>query len=479
MNLNNLNPNVRNVEYAVRGEIAILAETLKDKLNKGENLPFNEITNINIGNPQQLKQKPITFFRQVSSLVENPDLLLDENREKVEALYPIDVIERAKKLVSSAGGSVGAYSHSMGIPYIRQQVAKFIEERDGYPADPEKIFLTAGASPAVQMILQCMIDKPNVGVMIPIPQYPLYTASLALFNSRAVPYYLNEEKAWGMDPNDLKEAIHKARQEGTDVRALVIINPGNPTGQCLSDENMKEIIEFCHRERLVLCADEVYQTNTYSEDLPFHSFKKILRSMGPDYEDFELFSFHSISKGVIGECGRRGGYVECVGIDPHIVEQMYKLASISLCPNVQGQIMVELMVNPPNPGEPSYDLYKKETDDIYHSLIRRSVKLYEAFNNLEGVTCSKAEGAMYLFPQIRLPARAIEAAKTAGKQPDAYYSLEMLKATGICVVPGSGFGQKDGTWHFRATFLPPEHTFDEFINLLKNFHEKFMDQHRD
>ncbi|ORX85886.1 PLP-dependent transferase [Basidiobolus meristosporus CBS 931.73] len=480
LTLENLNPRVKSVEYAVRGEIAILADTLKNKLAQGAQLPFKEITNINIGNPQQLKQKPITFFRQVASLVENPELLSDENREKVEALYPKDTIERAKKLVASAGGSVGSYSHSMGIPYIREQVAKFIERRDGFSSDPDSIFLTAGASPAVQLVLQCMIDKPEVGVLIPIPQYPLYTASLALFNGQPVPYYLDEENAWGMNIADLKKSVDEARRNGTDVRALVIINPGNPTGQCLTEENMRDVIDFCQRERLVLCADEVYQTNIYvPEERPFHSFKKVLKSMGSSYENVELFSFHSISKGMIGECGRRGGYVECTGIDPKVIDQMYKISSISLCPNVQGQVMMELMVNPPQPGEPSYELYKNEMDDIYTSLIRRSTKLASAFNGLEGVTCNKAEGAMYLFPQIRLPAKAIEAAKAAGKQPDAFYSLEMLKETGVCVVPGSGFGQQEGTWHFRATFLPPEHTFDEFINLLENFHKKFMSTYRD
>ncbi|KAK9760220.1 alanine transaminase, partial [Basidiobolus ranarum] len=136
LRIDSINPQVREVEYAVRGEIAIRAEELKNELEtKGADLPFKEIVNINIGNPQQLKQKPITFFRQVAALVEYPDLLLDENREKVKALFPTDAIQRAKLLVDACGGSVGAYSHSQGIPHIRKNVAKFIEERDGYPGD--------------------------------------------------------------------------------------------------------------------------------------------------------------------------------------------------------------------------------------------------------------------------------------------------------------------------------------------------------
>jgi aspartate/methionine/tyrosine aminotransferase len=145
--------------------------------------------------------------------------------------------------------------------------------------------------------------------MIPIPQYPLYTATLTLFNAQPVPYYLNEEDDWGLDISQLTSSLSAGRSKGLDIRALVIINPGNPTGQCLTENNMREIIDFCHNERIVLLADEVYQTNIYQPaERPFHSFKKVLRSMGRKYGQFELFSFHSVSKGMIGECGRRGGY---------------------------------------------------------------------------------------------------------------------------------------------------------------------------
>lgn len=95
-------------------------------------------------------------------------------------------------------GSVGAYSHSQGIPHIRESVAKFISERDGYPADPSKIFLTQGASAGVQLTLEMIVSHNKVGVMIPIPQYPLYTATLAVLDANPVPYYLDESKEWGL-----------------------------------------------------------------------------------------------------------------------------------------------------------------------------------------------------------------------------------------------------------------------------------------
>ena len=129
--------------------------------------------------------------------MEYPDLLKDENAELTSKLYPSDAITRAKLLLKNIG-SVGAYSHSQGIPLIRENVAKFISERDGYPSDPSKIFLTQGASAGVQLTLQMIVENSKVGIMIPIPQYPLYTATLAVLDANPVPYYLDESKGWGL-----------------------------------------------------------------------------------------------------------------------------------------------------------------------------------------------------------------------------------------------------------------------------------------
>ena len=235
----------------------------------------------------------------------------------------------------------------------------------------------------------------------------MYSATLSLINATPVQYYLNEDQDWGLSVDGLKKSVDEARAKGVDVRALAIINPGNPTGQCLTEENIREIIDFAQKEKLVLLADEVYQTNIYKPDQrPFHSFKKVLRSMGDDYNNVELFSFHSTSKGMIGECGRRGGYLECVNIDDDVLAQLYKVASISLCPNVHGQIMTDLMTNPPVEGDASFEQYNRETKGIYESLQRRATKLASCFNGLENVpvmmlkvlcTCSHA----FVFP-IRL-----------------------------------------------------------------------------
>lgn len=146
-----------------------------------------------------------------------------------------------------------------------------------------------------------------------------------------------------------------------------------------------------------------------------------------------------------------------------------------LCPPVIGQCMVELMVNPPAEGDPSYALYRKEYDGIFAGLQQRATALYEAFKQMEGVSCQSPQGSMYLFPSISLPPKAIEAAKKEGKNPDDYYCLRLLDATGICIVPGSGFGQKEGTLHFRTTFLAPG---TEWVGRITKFHQGFMDEYR-
>lgn len=191
MTVDSINQRVVKFQYAVRGAQSILAEKLGAILETDPtSLPFKKITACNIGNPQQLGQKPITFSRQVAALVEYPELM-------ETAPFPSDVIARAQKLLAAVG-SVGAYSNSQGVPHIRKRVAEYISSRDGYPSDPDEIFLTGGASSGVQSVMMTLLADENTGVMVPIPQYPLYTASIALYGGKVVPYYLDEEQNWDL-----------------------------------------------------------------------------------------------------------------------------------------------------------------------------------------------------------------------------------------------------------------------------------------
>ncbi|CAN1287264.1 Alanine aminotransferase 2, mitochondrial [Linum perenne] len=478
VSLDTLNPKVLKCEYAVRGEIVNIAQRMAEELkaNPGS-LPFNEIIYCNIGNPQSLGQQPITFFREVLALCDHPVLL---DKSETQGLFSADAIERAWKVLDQIPGrATGAYSHSQGIKGLRDTIAAGIQARDGFPCDPNDLFLTDGASPAVHMMMQLLISSEKDGIMCPIPQYPLYSASIALHGGTLVPYYLDEETGWGLEISELKKQLEEAKSKGITPRALVVINPGNPTGQVLAEKNQRDIVDFCKKEGLVLLADEVYQENVYVADKKFHSFKKVSRSMGCSDKDLCLVSFQTVSKGYHGECGKRGGYMEVTGFTPEVREQIYKVASVNLCSNISGQILSSLVMSPPKVGDESYDSFSAERDGILSSLARRAKTLEEGLNKLEGITCNRAEGAMYLFPRIKLPAKAIKAAEAAKTAPDLFYCSKLLKSTGVVVVPGSGFRQVPGTWHFRCTILPQEDKIPAIVTRLTEFHKSFMNEYRD
>ncbi|CAN1838702.1 Glutamate--glyoxylate aminotransferase 2 [Linum perenne] len=464
-----LNENVKKVQYAVRGELYLRASELQ---KEGKKIIFT-----NVGNPHALGQKPLTFPRQVVALCQAPFLLDDPN---VGLMFPADAIAKAKHYLSLTSGGLGAYSDSRGMPGVRKEVADFLLKRDGYPSDPELIFLTDGASKGVMQILSTIIRGDGDGILVPVPQYPLYSAAISLFGGTLVPYYLEETANWGLDVNDLRNAVSQARFKGITVRAMVIINPGNPTGQCLSEANLREILRFCHQEDLVLLGDEVYQTNVYQDERPFISSKKVLMGMGPPYsKEVQLVSFHTVSKGFFGECGQRGGYFEMTNIPPQTVDEIYKVASVSLSPNVPAQIFVS-----ETNSDSGLDLSTllsgfDQLVGILESLRRRARIMTDGFNSCRNVVCNFTEGAMYSFPQIRLPPKAIAAAKSAGKVPDVFYCLKLLEATGISTVPGSGFGQKEGVFHLRTTILPAEEDMPGIMDSFKKFNDEFMEQYED
>jgi aspartate/methionine/tyrosine aminotransferase len=333
-----LNDKVVRAEYAVRGEIVIKAMAYKKQLKQdAKDLSFDEVIECNIGNPQALGQKPLTWIRQVLALVTYPDMLDDP---VLAAQFPEDVKERARKYMTAIPGGTGAYSNSKGVEVVRQEVAQYIQERDGHAAEVGNIFLTDGASPGVKAMLQLLIRDHTDGILVPIPQYPLYSASITLQGGSLVSYELDESKGWSMSVDELRRSYKEATENGINVRALVVINPGNPTGQCLPADNMADIARFCEENSLVLMADEVYQTNIYGTT-PFTSFKKVICDIK---SPIELVSYHSVSKGFVGECGRRGGYMELHNFDPIVVDQLYKVASVSLCSNLDGQISVSLVL---------------------------------------------------------------------------------------------------------------------------------------
>ncbi|MEW6013290.1 MAG: aminotransferase class I/II-fold pyridoxal phosphate-dependent enzyme [Elusimicrobiota bacterium] len=467
INIKKLNPNLIKAQYAVRGKIVQRAYELEQEGKK--------IIYCNIGNPQALKQKPLTYVRQLLALCEYPKLIEDQ---KTKALFHKDVIEKARKILTENPNGLGAYTQSEGMIFIRKAVSKFISERDGIESDPTKIILTDGASKGIQSVFTLLLNNPNSGFMIPIPQYPLYSATIELYGAKQINYYLDEEKHWELNKEELESSIDEAKKKGIEPVAIVVINPGNPTGSVLSKENIKMIISFAQKHNLSILADEVYQENIYSDHHKFHSFAKVMDEM--KVTDVSLFSFHSTSKGFLGECGHRGGYFETKNVDSEVYSQLIKLQSIGLCSNTAGQIVTYAMVNPPQKHEDSYETYMKEKNSILGELKKKAEILGEELNKIKGMSLKFPYGAMYAFVKIDLPEdkniknmSKKEIAEYESKR-DFNYCLELLEETGICVVPGSGFGQKPHTYHFRTTFLPPADEIKELVKKLKKFHENYL-----
>lgn len=470
-----INPQVVTMQYAVRGPIVIRAVELEKELANGAQKPFKNVIKANIGDAHAMGQTPITFIRQVLACVANPALM-------ATAGYNSDVVDHAKTILAGCGGgSAGAYSQSTGVDVIRKHVSEYITRRDGgIPCDPENVILSGGASESIRNVLKMFINKNNakkVGIMIPIPQYPLYSATIEEFGLGQVGYYLDESKAWSLGEAELERSFTESLKE-FDTKVICIINPGNPTGQVLSRDNIEMIIKFAHKHNLFILADEVYQDNVYDENSKFHSFKKVVSEMGAPFNKLELASFHSVSKGYMGECGLRGGYVEFLNLDPEVYVLFKKMISAKLCSTVLGQAVIDTVVNPPKEGDPSYPQWLKERTAVLASLKERAKLVEKAYGSIDGVECNPVQGAMYAFPQIHLPAKAVEKAKSLGQAPDFFYAMQLLESTGVCIVPGSGFGQKDGTYHFRTTILPQTALMADMLERFSGFHRQFLEQYK-
>ena len=285
-----------------------------------------------------------------------------------------------------------------------------------------------------------------------------------------------------MDVEDLQKEIDRAADEGYQTRGLVVINPGNPTGQVMDRKSLEGIVKLCYDNQILLMADEVYQQNVYDDSKEFISLRRVLHEMGAPYKDeVELISMHSVSKGILGECGLRGGYFETHNLSQRAEEALYKLKSIELCSNTPGQIATHLMVDPPTAGRESAECvsrYTSEREQVFSGLQERAQLLERTFNDMKQVSCTKIEGAMYGFPRVHFSHKFIDQSLQQGKQPDFVYCMEMVDKTGIMTVPGSGFGQEPGTYHFRITNLVnPTSEMERVLESLKTFNDKFHAEH--
>lgn len=460
-----VNRRVLDMEYAVRGPIPQRAAHMAAEGRR--------IIPCNIGNPQALGQQPISFYRQVLGLLENASALDRERalvRQGHEQALPEDIIDLASEMFERSRTGAGAYTESAGFSFIRRAVASFIDQRDsveaggGEASDPEAILLTDGASGGAVYVLEALIADEHDGILVPIPQYPLYSATITRCGGTLIGYHADEENDWALNRQDLEGPLKKAKAEGIRPKAIVVINPANPTGAILDLRSMREVIDVARDWGLAIIADEVYQENTYGQQ--WKSFAEVLGG-----ESIPLFSLHSGSKGFYGECGHRGGYLE-IRHAPKVADTaldlrdvLVKQASVNLCPNTMGQFLVHLMVTGPRTGTETERTFLKERQTVLDDLEAKATLIRRFFEDMQGVRCFGKTGAMYLFPNL-------------GALPDGVtdfdYCMALLEETGLVTVNGGGFGQRPGTHHLRIAFLPPIDLIEEVMPKWVDFHNRFV-----
>ncbi|XP_028660329.2 alanine aminotransferase 2-like isoform X1 [Erpetoichthys calabaricus] len=445
---------------------------IERKIKEAEQPNFKEVVNISYGDFHAMGMKYITFVRQILAASAYPELL--KSRQ-----LPVDVEQRIVQFFKDWGKqSIGCYSEDFGISCVRRNVARFIEERDGGIAcDRENIYITNGATNGLQLILRLFEygkGPSQTGVLVPVPSYTRFRLMVLEAGGVNVPYYLNEGHSWALDMTEMKRALKCAR-EHCSPKILYLINPGNPTGQVMSRKTMEGIIKFAAEEKLFVVADEVYQDQVFGDNCSFLSFKKVLFEMGSEYRDnVELVSLNSVSKAYLGECGFRCGYLETINIDPEAITQLRILITSSSFPSISGQIVLDILMKPPQPGEPSYEIFNKEKTFIMNTLARNSKLAVQTINALPGLRCNPIQASMFCYTRLELPSKALEQCKALDLYPGLFYCMQLLEETGIVLDPGTGFGENDGRDHIRFCTLVPPEKFDDALEKIKNFHLKFM-----
>ncbi|XP_035990159.1 alanine aminotransferase 2 [Fundulus heteroclitus] len=470
--LQEVNPVVLGIREPVG--LQSLAARITGQIVQVEQKPFQTVIDVCSGDPHRAGMPPLSFARQVLAACLYPELL-DETR------FPSDVCRRAQKLLGVCnGGSVGAYSSSScGIPGIQKAVAEFITRRDGGVAsDPEDIIFSSGSQRTLMLVLHLLSSgqgPTQTGVLTPLPCPHTLPMLLDEVGVKRVPYRLLEEQGWGLDLEELHRALEAARGH-CEPRAIYISNPGNPTGQVQDLETIEGVIRFAASEGLVLLVEEVYQDCVFGQDEKFLSYKKVLSEMGASYsERVEMVSFHSISAGTMGECGLRGGYMEVINMDPLVKNHLMSMQA-PCSPPVLPQLALEIMVNPPSPGDASHEVFNQEILQTVETLSQNAQRACEFLNNVPGMSCQPAKGGIFLYPRLNLPVQIIKEAEMSGVQADVLYCQKFLEEEGVCLGPGSENGQDDKNYHIRLCVLAPPAVLEDVLKRLRSFHLRIEDR---
>ena len=330
------------------------------------------------------------------------------------------------------------YGPSAGIAPAREAVAAEYTTR-GFPVSPDRVFITAGTSEGIELAMAALVDEGGE-VLVPMPTYPLYTAVLAKIGARATFYRLDHSAQWMPDLDQLEELV------SSDTRALVVIDPNNPTGATYSTATRRALLDFAERHGLAILADEVYG------DLGFDGPVAPLGSLEPDAP---IISFSSLSKAYLAP-GWRTGWM-AVGRTPRldgVAAAVKKLADGRLCSTVPMEHAVAAALN----GDRSHQVAFRA------ALRERATLTTKRLCAMPGVTCVAPTAAFYAMPRVTLPPG----------RTDEDYVLALLRATGVLCVYGSGFGlPKDGGF-LRIVFLASPAELSAIYDVMADFTRDYL-----
>ncbi len=347
-----------------------------------------------------------------------------------------------RNLPDSAG-----YSDSKGIFAARKAVMHYTQQQGVTGVTLEDIYLGNGASDLIVMALNALLDEGDE-LLLPAPDYPLWTAATSLSGGTPVHYLCDETNGWMPDLQDIRSKITPR------TKGIVVINPNNPTGALYSDELLLGIIELAREHGLVLLSDEVYDKILYEDAR--HTAMASLST------DVLTLTFNSLSKSY-RSCGYRAGWMVVSGDKSSArdyIEGLDMLANMRLCANVPGQWAVQTALG----GYQSINELIAEGG----RLRRQRDLAYELVTAIPGVTCVKPQAALYMFPRLDPEVYPIK--------DDRQFFLDVLRATRVMLVQGSGFNYPDNQ-HFRIVFLPHEDELREAINRLADFLANWRKQH--
>jgi alanine-synthesizing transaminase len=347
---------------------------------------------------------------------------------------PKHIVEHTyKAMLNNKNG----YSPSSGIKDAIEAIQKEAE-RKGID-NVLDLFVTTGASEAIDICLTALVNQ-GENVLTPTPGYPLYTAIQSKLMSMENPYYLDESNNWQPDIEDIKSKINNK------TRAIVLINPNNPTGSLYSLQILQQIVDLALEHNLVIFADEIY------DKLLFDGKKHI--SIASLNKDVSVITFGGLSKNYFVP-GFRIGWGVISGRKQNLskyIEAINKILRSRLSANHPEQYSIR----PALEGDQSH-----LTEAMAKLTVRRDIT-FNMLNAIPGISCVKPEGAFYAFPRLHM------------EHKDGEFVNGLIRETGVVVVPGSGFGQVPGTQHFRVVFLPNENILTKAYTNIASYYKKYL-----